>query len=43
VFVGPAERRRYGIDGPAEQRLRDALDVAFEAGEVRVYRRRVLE
>jgi YYY domain-containing protein len=43
VFVGPAERRRYGMDPAAEQRLRDALDVAFEQGDARVYRRRVWE
>ena len=43
VFVGPAERRRYAIDDAAERRLRDALDVAFEQGDVRLYRRRSLE
>lgn len=43
VLVGPAERRLYGIDAAAEERLRAALDVAFEQGDARVYRRRAVE
>jgi uncharacterized membrane protein len=42
VLVGPVERRSYRLDDAAEQRMRDALDVAFERGDVRVYRRRIL-
>jgi YYY domain-containing protein len=43
VFVGPAERRLYGIDAAVEERLLAALDVAFEQGDARVYRRRAIE
>jgi uncharacterized membrane protein len=43
VFVGPAERRRYGMDDANEQLLHGALDVAFERDDARIYRRRVIE
>jgi YYY domain-containing protein len=42
VLVGPVERRRYGLDEASERTLREALDVAFESGEVRLYRQRTL-
>jgi YYY domain-containing protein len=40
VFLGPAERRRYGVDSAREARLARSMDVAFAEGDVRIYRRR---
>jgi YYY domain-containing protein len=42
VFVGDAERRRYGIDDEREARITHAMDLAFSSGAVRLYRRRGL-
>lgn len=42
VLVGPAERQRYALDETAERLLRQTLDVAFDEGGVRIYRRRRL-
>jgi hypothetical protein len=42
VLVGPVERRRYQVDAAVEHRMREALDVVFEQGGVRLYRRRTL-
>jgi YYY domain-containing protein len=42
VLVGPVERRRYGVDAAAEVLMRKTLDVVFEQGGVRLYRRRTL-
>ena len=40
VYVGPMERAQYGITPQAEQRLGQVMDLAFESGDVRVYRTR---
>ena len=40
VLVGPAERDRYAISATDETRMRRALDLVFEQGAVRIYRRR---
>lgn len=40
VYVGPAEREQYKVNSAVEQRLAKVMDLAFEAGDVRVYRRR---
>jgi YYY domain-containing protein len=40
VYVGPAERERYGVDAAAEQRLGEVMDLVFSRGSVRLYRRR---
>ena len=42
VFVGPVERRHYRLDDAAERRMREALDLVFERGDMRLYRRRTL-
>jgi YYY domain-containing protein len=42
VFVGDAERLRYGIDEEREARIAQAMDLAFSSGAVRLYRRRGL-
>jgi uncharacterized membrane protein len=43
VFVGEAERRRYGVDDEREARIAQAMDLAFSSGAVRLYRRRGLD
>ena len=40
VIVGPAERAQYGIDSETERRFAPVLDLVFDAGDVRIYRRR---
>ncbi len=40
VIVGPAERAQYGINSETESRFIPALELVFEAGDVRIYRRR---
>jgi YYY domain-containing protein len=42
VYVGAPERRRYAM-AASEQVLGEALDVAFQQDDVRIYRRRVME
>jgi uncharacterized membrane protein len=38
VFVGPAERRQYGVDASRESRLEQVMDLVFSLGPVRLYR-----
>ena len=40
VYVGPSERSRYEILPEHEARWIDAMDVVFESGAVRIFRRR---
>jgi YYY domain-containing protein len=40
VYVGPLERRVYGVTPAGEQRLASAMELVFSDGEVRIYRRR---
>ena len=40
VYVGPTERGQYGMTPLAEERLTAAMDLVFEQGDVRIYRRR---
>jgi YYY domain-containing protein len=40
IYIGPMERQRYQVDANAEARLAAALDLVFEDGDVRIYRRR---
>ncbi len=40
VYVGPAERREYGMTSESEERLRAAMNLVFEEGDVRIYQRR---
>ncbi|MET0552970.1 MAG: DUF2298 domain-containing protein [Vicinamibacteria bacterium] len=43
VLVGPVERARFGLAASDEARFREALDLAFESGGFRIYRRRPLD
>ena len=38
VLVGPAERARFGITPILEERLDQAMELAFEQGQYRIYR-----
>jgi uncharacterized membrane protein len=40
IYVGPTERSQYGTSPAVEAQLRQALDLVFESGEVRIYRAR---
>lgn len=40
VYVGPTEREQYGLTPGAEARLAQVMDLVFEQGDVRIYRRR---
>jgi YYY domain-containing protein len=40
VYVGPRERAQYGIDASGEGILARVMELAFQHGEVRIYRRR---
>lgn len=40
VYLGPAERARYAVTPQHEMRLGSVLELAFESGEARLYRRR---
>jgi uncharacterized membrane protein len=40
VYVSGAERQRYQMGGGEERRLADAMDLVFEDGDVRIYKRR---
>lgn len=40
VYYGPAERAEYQLPPGAERRLDQVLDLVFEQGDVRIYRRR---
>jgi uncharacterized membrane protein len=39
VYIGPTERSQYGITTEIEERLKTAMDLVFESGDVRIYRR----
>lgn len=41
VYVGPAERDRYGLTPQGERNLAGAMDLAFEQDNVRIYQRRM--
>jgi uncharacterized membrane protein len=43
VLVGPVERARFGLSAGDDARFRDALDLVFESGAFRIYRRRPLD
>ncbi|MBA3638310.1 MAG: hypothetical protein H0W53_03330 [Acidobacteria bacterium] len=40
VFLGPIERTRYAVSADHEARMMRAMDLAFESGSIRIYRRR---
>jgi uncharacterized membrane protein len=40
VYVGPTERSQYGMTLLSDERLAQAMDLVFEQGDVRIYRRR---
>jgi uncharacterized membrane protein len=40
VYVGPRERARYEITPASEARLAQVMDLAFQQGSARIYRRR---
>jgi len=40
VYVGPTEREQYGVTPRNELTLRSVMDLVFENGDVRIYRRR---
>ncbi|MFN8443193.1 MAG: DUF2298 domain-containing protein [Caldilineaceae bacterium] len=40
VYIGGAERQRYQIGEAEERRLQETMDLAFEEGDVRLYKRR---
>jgi uncharacterized membrane protein len=40
VYVGPHERREYGVTPVAEERLATAMELVFSDGDVRIYSRR---
>ena len=40
VYVGPSERQQYGITFATEAAIADVMDLVFEDGDVRIYRRR---
>jgi len=40
VYVGPTERSQYGMTPLSEARLAASMDLVFEQGDVRIYRRR---
>lgn len=40
VYIGPIERTNYGLPPQAERNLTEAMDLVFEAGDVRIYQRR---
>jgi YYY domain-containing protein len=39
VFIGPAERERYAITGVHEARIDSVMELAFEHGSVKIFRR----
>ena len=39
VYVGPSERSQYEITPRSEERLAEAMELVFESGDVRIYRR----
>jgi YYY domain-containing protein len=43
VLVGPVERARFGLAARDEARFRGALELVFESGAFRIYRRRPLD
>lgn len=43
VLVGPVERARFRLSAGDDARFRDALDLVFESGAFRIYRRRPLD
>ena len=43
VLVGPVERARFGLSARHDAVFREALDLAFESGAFRIYRRRPLD
>ena len=43
VLVGPVERARFGLSAGHDAVFREALDLAFESGAFRIYRRRPLD
>jgi uncharacterized membrane protein len=40
VYVGSRERATYGITPDAQARLDSVMELAFQQGDVRIYRRR---
>jgi uncharacterized membrane protein len=40
VYVGPVEREQYAISPTVEARLEQTMDLVFDQGKVRIYRRR---
>ena len=40
IYVGPTERAQYGTTPAVEAQLRQAMDLVFESGDVRIYRAR---
>jgi uncharacterized membrane protein len=40
VYVGPTERSQYEVTPRVEERLALAMELVFESGDVRIYRRR---
>ena len=40
VYIGPSERSQYGITPAAEQGIAAVMELVFEEGDVRIYRRR---
>ncbi len=40
VYVGPSERTQYGPQADGAERFETVLDLVFEAGDVRIFRRR---
>ena len=43
VLVGPVERARFGLSAQSERLFVEALELAFESGAFRIYRRRPLD
>jgi YYY domain-containing protein len=43
VLVGPVERARFGLSPRSERLFAEALELAFESGDFRIYRRRPLD
>ena len=40
VYVGPTERAQYGLTPATEARIAQVMDLVFDQGDVRIYRRR---
>jgi uncharacterized membrane protein len=40
VYIGPSERWQYGITPASEAAIAEEMDLVFEDGDVRIYRRR---